>query len=380
MGFQAERMVLARNRRGLNKSQLAKLVRVTPATIAAYENGRTEPTPTTMKKLAKELRFPESFFLAEMGDTVSLDGASFRALSRMTASQRGTALAAGTLCIALNDWIEERFDLPASNLPDLDPAVAGAEGAATQVRTEWGLGESPIPNLLHLVEGHGVRVFSLVEDCHEIDAFSFWRSGTPFICVNTTKTAERTVFDIAHELGHLVLHKGHAAPRGRDEEREADAFASNFLMPKADVEAAGLRNPDLAALAAAKTRWRVSTAALNYRLYKLNITSDWHYRELCIELARLGRYRELNPMPQVQSQVITKVLTALRAEGVTRSQIADALHIQLDELNGLISGLTITVVDGGDTPTAERGRPNLRLVTPSTSGRVPPSERSPNAS
>ena len=191
--------------------------------------------------------------------------------------------------------VEERFELPASNLPDLDPGVAGAEGAAILTRVEWGLGVSPIRNVLHLLEAHGVRVLSLVEECREIDAFSFWRGPTPFICVNTTKTAERTVFDLAHELGHLVMHRAHGVPRGRGEEQEANTFASNFLMPRSDVEAAGLRRPDLVTLAKAKVRWKVSAAALNYRLHDLGITSDWHYRETCIEIARLGRIPRVEP-------------------------------------------------------------------------------------
>ena len=234
MAFEPERLALSRKRRGLNKTQLGKLVGLTPGTISAYEKGQTEPSADTAQRLAKSLGFPQSFFYVEVGDTVPLDGASFRALSRMTAAQRDTALAAGTMCIAFNDWIEERFDLPAPNLPDLDPGVAGAEGAATLVRAEWALGESPIRNVLHLLEAHGVRVFSLVEECQEIDAFSFWRGPTPFICVNTTKTAERTVFDLAHELGHLVMHRAHGVPRGRVEEQEANTFASNFLMPRSE--------------------------------------------------------------------------------------------------------------------------------------------------
>ena len=363
MAFQPERLSLARKRRGLNKTQLGRLVGLTPPTISSYENGQTEPSAEAARRLAKSLEFPPSFFNDEVGDSVSLDGASFRALSRMTATQRDTALAAGTMCIALNDWIEERFELPAPNLPDLDPGVAGAEGAATLTRVEWGLGVSPIPNVLHRLEAHGVRVFSLVEECQEIDAFSFWRGPTPFICVNTTKTAERTVFDLAHELGHLVMHRAHGVPRGRVEEQEANTFASNFLMPRSDVEAAGLRNPDLVTLAKAKVRWKVSAAALNYRLHDLGITSDWHYREICIEIARLGRYRELSPMLREQSQIYQKVLSALRAERITRSKIAEDLHIYQKDLNVLISGLTLSMIDGEDKGGRPREqRANLRVV------------------
>ena len=42
----------------------------------------------------------------------------------------------------------------------------------------------------------------------EIDALSFFddESGSPFIFLNDTKSAERVRFDCAHELGHTVMH------------------------------------------------------------------------------------------------------------------------------------------------------------------------------
>ncbi|MFC8222990.1 hypothetical protein ACFUTY_33075 [Streptomyces sp. NPDC057362] len=49
-----------------------------------------------------------------------------------------------------------------------------AEEAAALVRARWGLGNAPIPNAVHRLEAHGVRVFSLSRDRPEVDAFSFW--------------------------------------------------------------------------------------------------------------------------------------------------------------------------------------------------------------
>src|SRR5260363_245495 len=79
-----------------------------------------------------------------------------------------------------------------------------------------------------------VRVFSLSLDTTDVDAFSLWRQRTPFIFLNTRKSAEHARFDAAHELGHLVLHR-HGSPQGREAEKEADTFASAFLMPRATL-------------------------------------------------------------------------------------------------------------------------------------------------
>lgn len=362
--FEGQRLLLARQRRGLNKTKLAKLVGVTPQMVTYYESERTTPSSDVVDRIVSALRFPADFFHAEMPDAVPLDAASFRSLSRMTASQRDAALAGGTLCIALNDWIEAKYHLPEPDVPDLDPGILDPSGAAAHVRAAWGLGDAPIKNVLHLLEAHGVRVYALTEECKEVDAFSFWReeANTPFICVGTHKTPERTVFDLAHELGHLVMHRDHSAPRGRDEEQQADAFASSFLMPRSDVLAVAPRFPTLQDLAEAKGRWRVSAAALNYRMHRLGLITDWHYRSLCIEISRLGRNKELKPIAREQSQILTKVLAGLRSEGISRADIARALHLHPADLDALFGGLVVTMVDGDGERTTPAARPNLRLV------------------
>src|SRR5438094_162699 len=75
---------------------------------------------------------------------------------------------------------------------------------------------------------------ALAIDAKEVDAFSMWHGETPFVFLNTKKSCERSRFDAAHELGHLVLHR-HGVPQGQQAEAEANAFASAFLMPRASV-------------------------------------------------------------------------------------------------------------------------------------------------
>src|SRR5438034_806264 len=120
------------------------------------------PTAENLARISTVLGFPESFFGGADLDEVSSDTTSFRSLSRMTASHRHAAEAGGALALALHDWIAERFRLPEPNVPrlgtDVDP-----ETAADIVRAEWKLGQQPIPNMLHLLEAHGVRIFSLSE-------------------------------------------------------------------------------------------------------------------------------------------------------------------------------------------------------------------------
>lgn len=361
--FNPSRLTLARLRRGLTKTKLAAEAQLTVRSVSAYEAGHMVPSDATIAELSRILRFPTEFFSANSLDVPSTESASFRALSSMTAGQRDSALGAGALAIELAEWVDARFNLPAPTLPDLRGHTP--EAAADAVRGAWGLGERPVKNMVHLLEARGVRVFSLVEECKEVDAFSLWRRGTPYIFLNTIKSAERGRFDAGHELGHLLLHR-HGAPQGREAEQEADAFASAFLMPLGNVLANAPRLPSLDHIVKLKRNWNVSVAALAHRMHAMNLMSDWHYRTICIEIVQRGYKRsEPNGIPRETSQLLQKVFQALRDEGMTKPIIAKHLHVDATELNSLIFGLVMTPMQGGLTGTGtegRRGRGQLRVV------------------
>ena len=121
------RLALARKRRGMTLVRLAGAVGVSTRSLSAYENGRRQPGTRTLRALANVLGVPAAFLQASEIDEIPPDAASFRALSKMTASQRDTACSAGRMAFLINDWIEERFRLPAPDvpsLPKLDPETA----------------------------------------------------------------------------------------------------------------------------------------------------------------------------------------------------------------------------------------------------------------
>lgn len=353
--FNAQRLALARRRRGLKMTKLAKLVGVQPRSISAYEKGEFAPSDDMLSELARLLRFPVAFFFGPDMDVPDTAAASFRALSRMTAGERDAALGAGALALAVNDWLDAYFQLPTPDLPDLE--AEDPEAAAEIVRSAWGLGYRPIANLIHLLELKGVRVYSLTQDTRNADAFSFWRNVTPFVFLDRSTTAERVRFDAAHELGHLVLHK-HGAPVGQNAEAQANAFASAFLMPASSVFAAVRHTVTLPRLIQLKKKWGVSVQALAYRLWKLTVLSDWQYRAMCIEMAPYRR-SEPEPMQHEASQVLGKMFASLEAEGITKAQVAKELCISRADLESLTFGMDVAE---GDALAAGTSRAPLRVV------------------
>ncbi|MFJ2202393.1 helix-turn-helix domain-containing protein [Streptomyces violaceusniger] len=360
--FTPERLVLARKRRRMTLAALARRAGVSAQSLTAFENHRKNPSAETLSSLATALHFPVSFFHAEPAPDMHPGAVSFRAPSKMSAAERDSALSSGSIAATLNTWLERKFSLPkpdVPSLPELDP-----EQAAEHVRGLWGLGEATAPNMVHLLEAHGVRVFSLAPDCLDVDAFSTTRHGTPYVFLNTRKTGERGRFDAAHELGHLILHSGYQSPRGPEAEAAADNFASAFLMPRSGILAQQLSNATVDRILSAKRRWKVSAMALAYRLRTMHLLSEWRFHQAAKQLAQMG-YRKGEPnsdLVRENSLLLAKVFEALRGIGMTPAEIAAEMNIDPEELNHFVFGLIPVGFQGGGELTAPV-RPALRVVT-----------------
>lgn len=359
--FTPERLVTARKRRRLTLKALARESGVSEQSITAFENGRKSPAPGTLQTLANSLGYPVGFFSGPPLVEMQPDAVSFRAPSKMSALERDSTLSSGEIAALFNEWLESKFRLPRANIPTY-PHL-GPEEAAEQLRSAWGMGEDAAPNMVHLLESNGVRVFSLAPDCLDADAFSTIKHGTPYIFLNTRKTGERGRFDAAHELGHLVLHCEHRIPHGRDSESEANDFASAFLMPRSGILAQQLYNASTERILSAKRRWGVSAMALTYRLRKLGLLSEWRYTQTMKTLSRMG-YRNSEPdssMTRESSQLLAKVFDVLRAQGISPFDVAKDLNLNPEELNDYVFGLVPMVLNGGNRKTSGH-KPDLRVV------------------
>lgn len=343
--FNPSRLTLARKRRGMAKLTLAGLIGVDRKTVHSYEAGITIPEDEAVSQIVRALEFPREFFFGDDIEEPNVYSGSFRSMSKMTAPLRDMALSQAAFGLHLSGWLKRKFELPLVQIPDVSLA-SDPEAAAEYVRRAWGLGTLSIRNMIHLLESKGVRVFSLALDAREVDAFSLWTGGIPYVFLNSKKSAEHSRFDAAHELGHLVLHK-HGTPRGIEAEKQANTFASAFLLPRGTVFAHAPRFPNYNTLVGLKRMWVVSVAALAYRLHELDLLTDWQYRGICIEIARRGRDKEPNEAPRETSVVLPKLFASLYADGITRGQVARELAIPTSELEQLLFGLTMTGILGG---------------------------------
>ena len=159
-----------------------------------------------------------------------------------------------------------------------------------------------------------------------IDAFSMDVGGRPLIVLNPEKDDYyRQRFDVAHELGHLVMHVD-AEPGGRIAEEHAQRFAAEFLMPGEQIRQflpSVTTGRGWQSLQQLKEHWGVSVQALLYRARALGVMSNVTYRNAMMRISSLG-WRRAEP-GQVKvlemPSLLPRAVEVLNSAGLTASDV-----------------------------------------------------------
>lgn len=327
-----DRIQTARLRRGLSKTKAAQLLGITPRTLSTYEKSGAPVRKAS--GLADTFGFTTAFLDKAECPIITETDVIFRAGRKVSAATKGVAIAAGQLGFLLDQWISSRFNLPEPDLPNLcghDPRLA-----AQLVRQSWGLGvHAPLPNLIQLCESKGIRVYGLPPVGDAVDAFSCWNDGVPFIFLARRRTPEGVRFDVAHELGHLILHSNSAMIPKSECEHQANEFASEFLFPQTAISEYLPHNAPLNKILAVKSSFQISAAAAIYAAHKVGQLSDWTYRKLYGELERRGfKFGEPGGMTSYErSRAFPLVFEMLQDRGISISDIADDLGFPSEDVH-----------------------------------------------
>lgn len=336
MKLNLDALEVARQRNRLTKSAFATKLGISARDMRRMRDER-KVDAEFISLVAETTGFPEAFFTLDANLEISKP--TFRKQATLSARERDAGEAAAKIAKLFWATVEAEYSLPKPDVPDysdgdynLPAGIDRATYAAAWLREEWGLGTEPIGNLVRLLERHGIRVLSLNEqNAKGLSAFTFWGDGEcPYIYLNMVSSTERSRFDAAHELGHLVLHR-HADASDVEVEREADRFASAFLIPKADL----LRHkvfPTITNLRKNKKRWRVSVAAL-VRAYRDNgLIDEGRYKYLNIELSRRGWGKEEpDQSPREPSGTWTAIKKDLWRKSQTVEHLASRANIPLTD-------------------------------------------------
>ena len=353
--FNNERLVQARNARGLTAVSLADMVEVSPSTISLYEKGSQKPRQEVLDRLARVLNLPPPFFLRPV-PVKKPDRLFYRSMSAATKAARTRVEARYEWTVEIVSYLLEFFDFPRLHLPEfdglpddfraLDPRTI--ESVADQVRQMWRLGHGPIDNMVRTLESNGIIVWRTPFEADTLDAFSEFRLPHSIVVLSSDKENYfRSRFDVAHELGHLVLHNNvdnKTLKRSSDFkiiEQQAHHFASAFLMP-AVAYSKELWNVSIDAFRSLKPRWNASIAVQIMRSSQLEVVDEDQKKRLWINLSRRG-WRKREPLddstPSEKPNLISQGIRMLIDEHVkTVDQLAIDLNLSVSEIERL-SGL-----------------------------------------
>lgn len=283
---------LARLFHGLTLEDVAARIGKTRQYVHKIETEQIAAPPDALEAIAELTQVDPAFFVTPSPAPVSEEQCHFRKHFTTRSAIKHVALAKGEMFRRFVAGLEEQLELPRTNVPQYDVhSLVEIERAAERCRKHWGLGLGPIQSMVRVAELAGVVVTSFKGVSREVDAYSI-SAARPIIVVNDEEaSACRLRFDIAHELGHLVLHVG-LSTGDRKTEGEANRFAGAFLLPRSTFmkEFPRLRGSYLnwQGLSEMKLRWKVSKAALLYRARQLALISDDQYRTGVIRLNRGG--------------------------------------------------------------------------------------------
>jgi Zn-dependent peptidase ImmA (M78 family)/DNA-binding XRE family transcriptional regulator len=298
MVFEPGRLRLARELRGVSQAEVAAKLGATPAAISQFESGATRPSADTVKQLAGQLRVPEAFFALPVSDTHE---GFFRSLRRTTVSDRRRARAIAHIAhdAAVHPHAAIYFGalkLPTLRVSGLSVQIEEIEEYTEIVRRAWRVPRGPAPNLVELLEEHGIVVIRLPLESADVDAFSLPFADRPVIVLGSDKNDRaRSRFDAAHELGHLVIH-GDQIWGLPEVEQQAHQFAAAFLLPKEVITRELPTRVDWPTLFSLKKRWQVSLAALLMRARTLGRMSEATYLTAVKAMSAHG-WRRVEPVP-----------------------------------------------------------------------------------
>lgn len=311
----------------MSRLELAQKLEVSEQAIWQFENGEVSPKTSLKLKLAQIFQVDIDYFEDTVfGSNFSVSDIAFRnsdTISRKIINYQEVYL--NTINKYIN-YLEQYIQFPQQNFYDLTKKISemfekniSIEEIADYSREKLDISDDN-SDLLYKLEKSGIYIFEKKLNGTE-DAYSIWsKQGIPFIILSVNKTAVRRNFDLAHELAHLLLHRGVDFEsldkfQLQKKESEANKFASYLLLPEKRFKQViydlriekKLSNPD--SYISLKKKFNVSIQAMEYRAFQLGLLTkgqhDYFYR-----LIYKKKYKLVEPLDK---DIVVKRPTKVRS-------------------------------------------------------------------
>lgn len=338
MAANGEMLRLARQRNQLGQAEAAELLGIKQPVLSRIENGLMIADDELLERAESAYGLPRSFFF--LGDPLLGPPVSVHPMWRKKADVTGYEMDAivaelNIRLLHIRRLMRNVEVATASNIPALDiEEYESPTLVAEKLRAHWQIPSGPIKNLTVFVERAGILVAHSRLGGTNVSGVTFRAPGMPpLIVLNSEQPADRMRYTLAHEVGHVVMHR---FPNPNMEE-EANKFASAFLMPQHDIAPSFEgRRIDLPLLGALKPEWKVSMQSLLMRAESLGYLSASQYQRLWRQIGFHGlRLREPPELdfPAESPTVLPKVFKVYQeALNYSLSELCGILHIHEKDL------------------------------------------------
>lgn len=318
--FNGQRLKDALQFREMKMTELSDETGISKQSLSLYANDGNVPPYENVRKIANVLNFPIEFFMSEDLCTASTSNTYFRSQASATKKSRNAQKIKLEYVSKMYEVILNYMNVPELNLPDtrdihIPEGIADAdsnvafyeiEKLADLVRSHWELGNGPIDNLQYALQSNGIIVTGFSDVDSDIDAFSQQITiGGKVVYIIAlaigSKPIERLRFDMAHELGHILMHTWGEENEdiSKDEfnarEKQANMFASALLLPKNSFSRMVVAYPtNVDFYKSLKKKWKVSMQAMMYRARQLDIITANQFQYMMRIMSKNG-YRIHEP-------------------------------------------------------------------------------------
>lgn len=334
-----ERIKSARNTSGLSMRELAEKAGVSAQAISKYERGINVPSSDVLIKLARALGKKVEYFFRPI--EIKLSMPQYRKLKAMPKKSEVRLLG------HIQDWLERYFELeellPPERIPcfkipqDLNTTInklSDVERLAIDLRYAWELGLDPIENLIELLEDKGIKVGWVDGDAKFDACILLANNKFPVVVIKKDLPGDRQRFNLAHELGHLIMQVNPVL----DEEKAAHRFAGAFLIPAPIVQyelGDKRRKINLFELHLLKHKYGLSMQAWVYRAKDLGIISPALATQI-FKKFRANRWHIKEPGDQLPPEIPTRfkrlILQVLQEEIISEQRASELLGKPISKL------------------------------------------------
>ncbi len=329
-------ITLARVARGYTQTDLAKAIpKLSQGNLCKIEKDALGVTDDMIGKIAEFLDFPVSFFYQQY-TFPPFSQIYYRKLESVTSGNKKMAELRANFNIIMTciDNMLDELAVPAFSIPqyDLDEGIS-IKDVAKRTRLKLGVPDGSIDDLAHFVEKSGVLIIEIDTDFEKFDAMTGkTQNGVVVVFLNGRMPKDRQRFTLAHELGHIIMHIPFIDidPR-RDVEKEANRFASEFLMPFSEFRSDALYL-NYYKLDTLKSYWKVSKQAIIYKAKQDGIIDENKYKSLMVQLSMNGERKvERTPIQSPPPKLLKKMIDAFYNEmDFTKEDVVNITKIKLD--------------------------------------------------